>query len=61
MNLSYRHLISFNVPEIATLNTRVTHTQKGPYKSGLGRMDRRRKSVVSEGRGIIDHKSLQNE
>ena len=49
------HLI---LPEIATLNTRVTHTQKGPYKSGFGRIERLKKSVVAAGRGIIDHTSL---
>ena len=46
------------IPEIATLNTNVTHTQKGPYRSGFGLIDRLTKSVVSEGRGSIDQTSL---
>jgi hypothetical protein len=51
-------MLKLTIPEIATLNTSVTQTQNGPYKSGLGRIDRLKKSVVDEGRGNIDHKSL---
>ena len=53
------HSIICIIPEIATLNTRVTHTQKGPYRSGLGLIDLLKKSVVS-GRGSIDHISLES-
>ena len=48
------------LPEIATLKISVTQTQNGPYKSGLGLIERLRKSIVAPGRGSTDQRSLKS-
>ena len=41
------------MPEMAMLKTRVTHTQNGPYRSGLGLMWCWRKDLP--GRGTMEY------